>query len=173
MSENETLQNKKSFFADKHNIFSLIAIGSALLAIIFYLVLPVINIGLTPDGKALATLIEDKKMLEYSQTLNGIKVVFGQGTYDVYHNVGSSAVRETQALAFNVPLLIALLLLFVSACGLCFLMVTHKNNIWNKFILAGFIIGTILLLLTTLGFFLCLLQNSLLENIHNLSLILQ
>ncbi len=145
----------KQFFSDKKNIFALIAIFSSVLAIVLFLLLPAIQITLTPDGRDIARMNAETipEMSNYHEVLGGSNVLFGIGTYTVWKNVGTTAVKETQQLAFNIPMLVGLILLLLSAGGLTYLTITGKNNIVNKFVLAGFIIGAIVLLLSPIWFY--------------------
>lgn len=147
--------NKKSFFSDKKNIYALIAIAAGLLAVILFIVLPAIQISLTPDGKDIAKMNAETipEMGKYHEVLGGSNVLFGIGTYTVWKNVGTTAVKETQQLAFNIPMLVGLILILLSAGGLAFLTIKRKNNIANKFVLAGFILGAIVLLLSPIWFY--------------------
>lgn len=148
-------ENLKGFFSNKKNIYALIAIIAGVLAVILFIVLPAIQITLTPDGRDIARMNADTipEMSKYHEVLGGSNVLFGVGTYTVWKNVGTTAVKETQQLQFNIPMLVGLILLLLSAGGLTFLTITKKNNIANKFVLAGFIIGAIMLLLSPIWFY--------------------
>ena len=145
----------KAFFTNKKNIASLVAIFFGLLAVVMFLVLPVVQITLTPDGKALAEKNAETipEMAKYHEVLGGIKVLFGIGSYSVWHNVTTSAVLEVQKLAFNVPILIGLVLVLGASIALAVLLILKKNNIINKFILGAYIVGAVLILLTPVWFY--------------------
>lgn len=145
----------KAFFTNKKNIASLVAILFGILAVVMFLVLPLVQISLTPDGKALAAKNAETipEMAKYHEVLGGIKVLFGSGSYTVWHNVTTSAVLETQQLSFNVPMLIGLLLILAASIALIVMLVLKKNNIVNKFILGFYIVGAVLILLSPVWFY--------------------
>lgn len=159
MSEQVAKEKKpfdaKAFFTNKNNIFAMVAILFGLLAVVLFLVLPVIQISLTPEGVVLAeknaSTIPD--MQNYHEVLGGAQVLFGIGTYNVWINQGTSAVMETQELAFNVMMLIALLLILSATIALAVLLILKKNNIINKFILGFFVVGAVMLILTPVWFY--------------------
>ena len=155
MGNDNINEPKKGFFSDKKNIFALIAIAAGFLAILLFILLPAIQITLTPDGKVIAQNNADTipEMSKYHEVLGGSNVLFGIGTYTVWKNVGTTAVKTTEQLAFNIPMLIGLVFLLLSAGGLTYLLITKKNNIINKFVLAGFILGALILLLSPIWFY--------------------
>lgn len=155
MEEEKKSFDAKAFFTNKKNIFSMVAILFGILSVVMFVVLPVIQITLTPEGKSLANLNAETipEMASYHQVLGGIKVLFGQGTYDVWKNVGTSAVLETQALAFNAPLLIGLILILGASITLAVLLVLKKNNVINKIILAAYVIGALMVILSAVWFY--------------------
>ena len=145
----------KAFFTNKKNIFAMVAILFGILSVVMFLVLPVIQITLTPDGvqvaKNNAETIPD--MAHYHEVLGGIKVIFGAGSYSVWHNVATSAVLETQQLAFNAPMLIALVLVLGASIALLVLLILKKNNLVNKIILGAYVVGAVMLILTAVWFY--------------------
>ena len=145
----------KTFFTNKNNIFSMVAIFFGILAIVMFLVLPVVQITLTPDGVALARNNADSipEMSSYHEILGGSKVLFGIGTYTVWKNVGTSAQLEVQNLAFNIPMLIGLLLVLAASIALLVLLLLGKNNIINKFIVGFYVVGAVALVLTPVWFY--------------------
>ena len=56
-------------------------------------------------------------------------------------------------MAFNVPILIGLLLVLGASIALAVLLILKKNNIINKFILGAYIVGAVLILLTPVWFY--------------------
>lgn len=145
----------KAFFTNKKNIASLVAILFGILSVVLFLVFPIVQISLTPDGKALAAKNIDTipEMSKYHEVLGGAKVLFGSGSYTVWHNVTTSAVLEVQNLAFNTPLLIGLILILGASIALAVMLVLKKNNIVNKFILGAYIVGSVIILLTPVWFY--------------------
>ena len=145
----------KAFFTNKKNIFSMVAILFGILSVVMFVALPVVQITLTPDGRDIAKLNAETipDMAKYHESIGGINVLFGIGSYTVWHNVGTTAVLETQKLAFNVPLLIALILVIGASIALLVLLLLKKNNVVNKIILGAFAVGTIMLVLTAVWFY--------------------
>ena len=155
MEEEKKTFDAKAFFTNKKNIFSMVAILFGFLSVLFFLVLPAVQITLTPDGRDLAALNEATipEMAKYHEILGGAKVLFGNGTYTVWHNVGVSAVLETQNLSFNAPILIGLVLVLGASITLLVLMLLKKNNVLNKIVLGAFVVGAIMLALTAVWFY--------------------
>ena len=155
MEEAKKTFDAKAFFTNKKNIFSMVAILFGILSVLFFLVLPAIQITLTPDGKDIAKLNAETipEMANYHQVIGGSNVLFGIGSYQVWVNSGTSAVLQTQKLAFNVPILVGLILVLGASIALLVLLILKKNNIVNKFILGAYIVGAILIILTAVWFY--------------------
>ena len=159
MSEQVAKEKKpfdaKSFFTNKKNIFSMVGVLFGILAVVLFLVLPVVQISLTPEGVALASknaaTIPD--MASYHEVLGGAKVLFGNGSYNVWINSGTSAYLKTEQMAFNVPLLIGLIFVLAASIALLVMLILKKNNIINKFILGLFVLGAVVLILTPVWFY--------------------
>ena len=145
----------EGFFKDKRNIFALVAVVLGILAIVLYLVLPAVFIDLTDEGKDIANKNASTipEMANYHQSISGINVLFGIGTYDVWKNVETSAVLETQKLVFNVPLLVGLILILAGVIMIVVMTLSNKSNVLNKVILGLMIVGSIILLLTAIWFY--------------------
>ena len=145
----------KAFFTNKKNIFSMVAIFFGLLSVVMFLVLPVVQISLTPNGRDLANINAETipEMAKYHEVLGGIKVLFGQGTYTVWINSGTTAILQTEQMVFNTPLLVGLLLILAGSISLLVLLILKKNNILNKFILGFFIVGALMVALSAVWFY--------------------
>ncbi|MCQ2776665.1 MAG: hypothetical protein MJ217_03005 [Bacilli bacterium] len=145
----------KTFFTKITNIFGLVSVVGAILAVLFVFILPIITIDLTTEGVALAkaNAATIPEMSNYKEILEGWKVIFGVGTYDVWHNVGTSAVRETQNLVFNIPLLVGVVLTIAGAVIVAITVVTRNYGLLNKIAFACAIAGFIMLFLAPVWFY--------------------
>lgn len=145
----------KNFIKDRKNIYSAIAILFGILSIIMFLALPSIVISLTPEGRTIAENVP--AMVGYNETLTGAEFLFGGTTVDVWKTEAQGnklgAVLETHNVNFNVFAFAGLLLVLLSTVGLIVLTVLKKNNIANKFILAGYIVSVFIILLSAVWFY--------------------
>lgn len=145
----------KGFFKSKKNIFALGAFVFGLLAIVLFLVCPAIAIDLTKDGKAVASnnAATIPTMASYREVFSGLTVLLGNVSYAVWHNVGPSAVEETQQMAFNIPLLIGLVLIFAGIVMNAICLFLNKSGLVNKIILGLLVCGSIMVLLAPVWFY--------------------
>lgn len=155
MEKEKTPFDAKAFFTNKKNIFAMVAILFGILSVVMFVALPVVQITLTPDGVQVAKNNAETipEMTKYHEVLGGIKVLFGSGTYTVWRNVATSAVLETQQLAFNAPMLIGLILVLGASIALLVLLLLKKNNFVNKIVLGAYVVGAVMLLLTAVWFY--------------------
>lgn len=146
---------KKSFF-NKINICSLIAIVLGVLSVLLFVVLPAVRIDLTPDAKsAIANTSYEipAAMSEFKESIAGSRLLFGSGSYNVWIASGKTASEVSEKLAFNVPLLIGVLFMIASSVGMVLLLLLDKNNVANKIILAGYILGALIILFSPIWFY--------------------
>lgn len=147
--------NFKKFITNRTNIIGVVCVLTALIAIGLYVILPVISITLTPEGKALASnnAATIPAMADYFVRIRGFRVLLGMGQYGVWHNVGTSAVYEYQQLQVNIPLIIALVLLLAGAGLSIYTCIRGKFNWLNKLALFLSMMGAVMILITPAFFY--------------------
>ncbi|MGM9873366.1 MAG: hypothetical protein ACI31G_00380 [Bacilli bacterium] len=149
----EVNKSKKNLFQNigKKEIFSIIAIAFGFISIVVFLFTPVVQIDLTNLGKSMVAT--NPVMEGYHQTIYGFDLLFGNVPINIFYLQSSVVVPEIRILQFNYMILIGLLLILVSSIGLLLMLIFKKNGLLNKFILGGYVIGTVLILLTTVWFY--------------------
>lgn len=146
---------KKSFF-NKINICSLVAICLGVLSVLLFILLPAVRIDLTPDAKsamANPSYTIPEAMASYKQIIGGSNLLFGVGSYSVWIASGTTASEQVEKLAFNIPLLIGVIFMIASSIGMAILLILDVNNVFNKIILAGFILGALIILFAPIWFY--------------------
>lgn len=143
------------FFKNKNNVFIVVSFILAILAIILFIATPSIIIELNETGKGVVTKDPTSPIAGYSYTINGLNLLFGIGSYDVwrYPDSGKTIALVSEKLHLNIPLLVSVILLILSAIGILVLAILKKNNVLNKICFAGLVIGAILMLLSPIWFY--------------------
>lgn len=142
-----------SFLKDKKSIFSLIAVFFGFLSLVLFLLTPVVQIDLTNSGISLIKQLGASELEGYHEVIYGFDLLFGGKGIDVIYLQSGVLVPEIRTLNFNYMILIGLLLIFASSVALLIMMILRKNGLINKFILGGYVLGTVMVLLTVVWFY--------------------
>lgn len=153
----EEIQVKERISMKK--IFSLVAIGLAILAAILFIVLPAIKIDASYAYGEIDTTKGNMSIMDgWSYTVAGFAAIFGIGTYDVYKcDFKTDAYTISlyqEKLAFNYIMLIAIIVALIGAVlyGVMYIK-KIKNNILNKVVIVIFILAGLLILLSAVWFY--------------------
>ena len=92
-------------------------------------------------------------MSSYHESITGLNAMLGGGTYTVWHNVLTSAIKEVQTMKFNIPMLVGVLLMLAGIIILVVLTLTANAGVLNKVAFGLLIVGSIVTLLAPVWFY--------------------